>query len=124
MYYRQQRITRELYDFLVREKVVDAALIRGVQERKHMRAGREGPGRDTIQRNFAQALLGNDPKGRRMPVRADRRLEFMRSVGERKRDLAAKVLAPLQSAPWRVAGHTGLLSAAREAAGGEVDGSG
>ncbi|KAH8044467.1 hypothetical protein JL720_17075 [Aureococcus anophagefferens] len=28
-----------------------------------------------------------------MPVRADRRLEFMRSVGERKRDLAAKVLA-------------------------------
>ncbi|KAK7250327.1 hypothetical protein SO694_00007360 [Aureococcus anophagefferens] len=55
--------------------------------------GREGPGRDTIQRNFAQALLGNDPKGRRMPVRADRRLEFMRSVGERKRDLAAKVLA-------------------------------
>ncbi|KAH8054690.1 hypothetical protein JL722_8633 [Aureococcus anophagefferens] len=48
--------------------VVDAALIRGVQERKHMRAGREGPGRDTIQRNFAQALLGNDPKGRRMPA--------------------------------------------------------
>ena len=39
-------------------------------------------------------------------------------------ELAAKVLAPLQSAPWRVAGHTGLLSAAREAAGGEVDGSG
>ena len=73
--------------------VVDAALIRGVQERKHLRAGRESPGRDTIQRNFAQALLGNDPKGRRMPVRADRRLEFMRSVGERKRDLAAKVLA-------------------------------
>ena len=27
MYYKQQRITRELYEFLVREKVVDAALI-------------------------------------------------------------------------------------------------
>eukprot|EP00322_Chrysochromulina_rotalis_P006666 CAMPEP_0115866736 /NCGR_PEP_ID=MMETSP0287-20121206/20407_1 /TAXON_ID=412157 /ORGANISM="Chrysochromulina rotalis, Strain UIO044" /LENGTH=261 /DNA_ID=CAMNT_0003321321 /DNA_START=12 /DNA_END=797 /DNA_ORIENTATION=+ len=27
MYYRQQRISRDLYDFLVREKVVDAALI-------------------------------------------------------------------------------------------------
>ena len=27
MYYKQQRITRDLYEFLVREKVVDAALI-------------------------------------------------------------------------------------------------
>ena len=27
MYYKQQRISRDLYDFLVREKVVDAALI-------------------------------------------------------------------------------------------------